>query len=422
MTLINYIGLVFIATVILGLAVMILSERLAMRHNRGEYGNIAKPKNEELIKRYEAIIEQKERGEKIVLEKYNKVLSEKKDTEAVIRSIAEGLVVVDAHGNVIMMNPTAEKLLGVSQKNKIGKPILENIKKEQLVSLVANSPGGEDREIEIVSSEDETKKILRSSSAIIENENGQTVGMVSVLSDVTKQKELDQLKSDFVSKVSHELRTPIITIQNAVTLLLSKSLGAVTGKQEEFLNIAKRSLGRLALLINDLLDESKLEASKVELELKPCSVENLIKDVCDALNAWTMTKVIRIEKNVMKNIPDINLDYKRMTQVLINIIGNAIKFTPREGIITIETGLDEGKKNVVVSVSNTGPGISENDLSRIFDKFYQGGEGALADIGGTGLGLSIAKEIVLLHKGKIWAENTKERGVKFSFTLPVTIT
>ena len=420
MTLINYIGLVFIATVILGLTIMVLSERLGMRHNRGEYGNIAKPKNEELIKRYEAIIEEKERGEKMIREKYDKVLSEKKDTEAVIRSIAEGLVVVDAHGKVIMMNPTAEKLLGVSQKNKVGKPIMEDLRKEQLVSLVANSPGEENKEIEIASSGDETRKILRSSSAIIENESGQTVGMVSVLSDVTKQKELDQLKSDFVSKVSHELRTPIITIQNAVALLLSKSLGAVTGKQEEFLNIAKRSLDRLALLINDLLDESKLEAAKVELNLKPCSVENLVKDVCDALSAWMITKAIGIEKNIPKNIPEVSMDYNRMTQVLTNIVGNAIKFTPQKGIITIEARLDDSRKNIVVSVSDTGPGISENDLGRVFDKFYQGGERALTDVSGTGLGLSIAREIVLLHKGKIWAESAEGQGAKFSFSLPVT--
>ncbi|MDD5437503.1 MAG: ATP-binding protein, partial [Candidatus Omnitrophica bacterium] len=334
--------------------------------------------------------------------------------------IAEGLVVVDAKGNVIMMNPTAEKLLGISQKDKVGKPITENARKEHLISMSANPAGEENSEIEVMSPEDETKRILRSSSAVIENENGQTVGMVSVLSDVTKQKELDQLKTDFVSKVSHELRTPIITVQNAIALLLDKSLGDITAEQDKYLNIARRSLQRLALLVNDLLDEAKLEASKMELQVASCPIEKLINDACDALNAWAMTKAIKIEKKVRQGMPEVSLDYNRIIQVINNLIGNAIKFTPREGVITIEAGLDEHRKNMLVSVSDSGPGIEKKDLEKIFDKFYQiKGERVHTDINGTGLGLSIAREIVLLHKGKIWVENGKSGGAKFSFTLPL---
>lgn len=419
-----YVGLVLVLTIIISLVIMSLSEHWAMLQKDSaknvdkEPDKTSKAKNEELIKQYEAIISQKERNEKIIQEKYDKVLSDKKNTEAVIRSIAEGLVVVDASGNVIMMNPTAEKLLAISQKDKVGKPILGDLKKEQLVSLIANRPGEDGREMEIKSSEDETRKIIRSSSAIIENEDGQTVGMVSVLSDITKQKELDRLKSDFVSKVSHELRTPIITVENAVTLLLGKSLGGITEKQEEFLKIAKRNLERLGILINDLLYESMLEASEVRLKIKPCSVEKLINDICDTLNAWTMTKDIKIEKKIQKDLPETELDYNRIVQVLNNIIGNAVKFTPKKGVITIEAGLEKDKKSVFISVSDTGPGIPEKDLDKIFDKFYQG-DRALTDISGTGLGLSISREIILLHKGKIWAENNKYNGAKVSFTLPI---
>ncbi|MDO8535443.1 MAG: ATP-binding protein [Candidatus Omnitrophota bacterium] len=375
---------------------------------------------QELHKQYNSIIEQKDQSEKAAWEKYNKVASDKKDTEAVIRSIAEGLVVVDAKGNVIMMNPTAEKLLGVSRENKAGRSILEDLKKEQLISMTSRSSQGEDREIEISSKDDETKKILRSSSAVIENENGQTVGMVSVLSDVTKQKELDQAKSDFVSKISHEFRTPIITIQNSVVLLLGETLGPITKKQEEFLNIAKRSLDRLALLIEDLLDMSKIEASKIELKITPCSVEKLIKDSCDALNAWAMTKAIEIKIDIQKDIPLIPMDYNRMIQVINNIVGNAVKFTPRSGLITIKSGLTQDGRNVFVSVTDTGAGISRGELEKIFEKFHQASDRALADISGTGLGLAIAREIVLMHKGKIWAESDEGQGAKLSFTLPIT--
>jgi NtrC-family two-component system sensor histidine kinase KinB len=374
---------------------------------------------QELSKKYESIINDKSNNEEVAWKKYNKVLNGKKETEAVIRSIAEGLLVVDAKGKVVMMNPAAEKLLDVEKKDKIGRPVLEDIKKEQLVSLAKGSPDKEGAEIEIVSKEDETKKILRSSTAVIEDENGQTVGMVSVLSDVTKQKELDQMKSDFVSKVSHELRTPIVTVQNSLALLLSKTTGPVTNEQEKFLSIAQRNLKRLGHLIDDLLDLSKLEASKMEMKFESHSIEKLVEEVCETIATWAQSKAIKIEHKVGNDIPNINLDYNKIIQVLTNIIGNAVKFTPREGMINVEAGIDGSKENVLVSVTDTGPGIAKEGVDKVFDKFQQVGERVSTDISGTGLGLSIAKEIVELHGGKIWVESDKGQGAKFTFILPM---
>lgn len=376
---------------------------------------------EDLDKKYSAILEDKAENEKIAWDKYKRVLLHKKEVDAVMRSIAAGLVVVDDKDNVIMMNPTAEKLLGVSRKDKIGKSILRNIKKEQLVALTTSTPDDKNKEIEVAGKGNETKKVLRSSSAVIEDEDGQTVGMVSVLSDVTKQKELDQLKSEFVSKVSHELRTPIITIQNSVSLLLNKSIGALTEAQDKFLKIAQNNLKRLGTLIDDLLDLAKLEAAKVELKREPCSIEKVIADVCDTLATWAETKAIKIERKIQAGLPYTNFDYNRVIQVMNNLAGNAIKFTPREGRVTIEAGLDENQKNILVSVTDTGIGIAKEDLERVFDKFQQAGDRAATDISGTGLGLSIAKEIVELHGGRIWAESEKGRGARFSFTLPLNI-
>ena len=147
----------------------------------------------ELRQKYESVIERKTENEAIAWKKYKKIINEKKQTEAVIRSIAEGLVVVDAQGKVVMINPAAEKLLGVSRQDKVGKSLTEDMRDEQLVSLSQGSPDKEDKEIELTSRQDSTKKVLRASTAVIENENGQTIGMVSVLSDITKQKKLYQL-------------------------------------------------------------------------------------------------------------------------------------------------------------------------------------------------------------------------------------
>ena len=141
--------------------------------------------------------------------------------------------------------------------------------------------------------------------------------------------------------------------------------------------------------------------------------------MCDTLIAWVEAKAIKIEKRIQKNIPEVNLDSNRIIQVLNNIIGNAVKFTPADGGITVEAKLDEAQKNILVSIADTGIGIAKEDLNKVFDKFQQVGERTSTNIGGTGLGLAIAKEIVQLHRGKIWVESEKGQGAKFTFTLPI---
>ncbi len=375
----------------------------------------------ELRQKYEAVIDRKTENEAIAWKKYKKIINEKKQTEAVIRSIAEGLVVVDAQGKVVMINPAAEKLLGVSRQDKVGKSLTEGMKDEQLISLSQGSPDKEEREIELTSRQDETKKVLRASTAVIENENGQTIGMVSVLSDITKQKELDNLKSAFVANVSHELRTPLVAIDKSLTLILEKEAGELSQTQEQFLSIAQRNLKRLSALINDLLDLSKLEAGKMEVRRKRMAINNVIQEVIDSLNNWARSKNITLEKRIEDMLPDVEIDPDRLAQVLTNLVGNAVKFTPNDGKITLEAKLSDGKKELEVSVKDTGIGIAPEDLPKIFSKFYQcGGDRMISDVNGTGIGLSIAKEIVELHGGKVWVESEKNQGARFIFTLPLT--
>jgi two-component system, NtrC family, sensor histidine kinase KinB len=242
--------------------------------------------------------------------------------------------------------------------------------------------------------------------------------MVSVLSDITKQKELDQLKSSFVASVSHELRTPLVAIEKSITLILSNAAGPISKDQEQFLSIAERNLKRLSLLINDLLDLSKLEAGKMELLRELCSIENIIDEAIKSFDAWASAKSIRMEKNIHGPISDLYADSNKINQVLNNLIGNAIKFTPNNGSIIIEVSFDDENKEIKVVVQDTGSGIAQGDLKKVFDKFYQAAK-AHSEIIGTGIGLSIAKEIVELHGGRIWAESEQGRGAKFIFTLPL---
>lgn len=375
--------------------------------------------NQDLTQKYETVIKEKSQNEELAWKKYKKVAEYKKNTEAVIRSIAEGLVVVDSSGKVLMMNPAAEKLLGINKKEKIGKPLTEDLKDEQLVSFMKSAPEAENKEIELVSAKDETKKTLRASSAVVEDENGQTVGVVSVLSDITKQKELDQFKANFIANVSHELRTPLVSIDKSIALILNNAVGEVTTPQREFLSIAQRNIKRLSLLINDLLDLSKLEAGRMIVKREPANIVSVINESIDGVENWAKTKGITLERKIQEGLLPVTIDSNKIIQVLNNLIGNAIKFTPNSGRITVEVKLS-GSDQIAVSVHDNGIGINKEDLPKVFDKFYQAGERISTDIQGTGIGLAIAREIVELHGGKIWAESEKGEGATFIFTLSVT--
>lgn len=359
---------------------------------------------------------QEHRRETAVLErKYHQTLTEKKQTSAVLESIAEGLVVVNSKGNVVMMNPAAEKLLGVKPGERIGKSISVGLREEQLVSMVQSTETGE-REIVLSAKQDSTKKVLRASNAVVSDENGNTVGMVAVLSDVTKQRELDEMKSDFVSKVSHELRTPIVAMRHSLSILIDQIAGPLSEEQQKFLDISQRNLDRLSHLINDLLDLSKLEAKKMELRLSEAPIAPVIRSVVDTMGPWAQSKGITLAVHLPDGLPDTVMDAGRLTQVITNLIGNAIKFTPSQGKVTVEAK-PSGGAFVEVSISDTGVGIAPEDIPKLFNKFQQVGERSSSDISGTGLGLAISKEIIDLHRGRIWAES-QSQGARFVFTVP----
>ena len=394
-----------------------VTEKLSMIMNK-QIDEKINSTTKELSQKYEKIIDEKAKSEDIAWKTYNKVLGDKRKTESVIRSVAEGVVVVDVNGNVIMLNPAAEKLLATSKKDKVGKSISDNIREEQVVSLFKGGADS-DQEIEVVGEGDEAKKIIRASSAVIENEDGQTVGMVSVLSDITKQRALDRMKSQFIANVTHELRTPLIAIDKSIEILFSEQAGNLSETQEQFLSLAARNLKRLRALIDDLLDLAKLEGGIMRIKCVDHRIEDVVNESVEIVNSWAGTKNIKIYRKIQDNLPTVYIDESRIIQVLNNLLSNAIKFTSKGGSIGVIVSSDEIKREVQVTVKDTGIGIDKDKLEKAFDKFYQIGESTPADIRGTGIGLSIAKEIIELHEGRIWIESEKGRGSEFIFTLPL---
>ncbi len=381
-----------------------------------KYQLVTQEKNREVEvvkKEFREVKEQYNQTQKL----YEQVESEKKTTEAVVRSIAEGLVVVNHKGEVLLMNPSAEKLLGVTKEKKVGRNILEDVRDELMVSMTREAGDSGDKVIEFRSKDENVKKILRQSSAVIQNENGQTVGMVNILTDVTKQRELDEIKNRFVSNVTHELRTPLVAMQKAATILLSGSAGPLTDTQTNFLNIVSRNVGHLSRLVEDLLDIAKIESGKMKFKIAPARLDKLIHDVCETLEPWTKSKEIHLAREADRNLPDIPMDTDKITQVLNNLIGNAVKFTPQGGHITVKSAWHTDGTKVQVSVTDTGTGIAPDHLPKLFGRFEQFGDSQ--GISGTGLGLSIAKEIVERHGGEISVTSELKKGSTFTFTLPI---
>jgi signal transduction histidine kinase len=231
-------------------------------------------------------------------------------------------------------------------------------------------------------------------------------------------RELDRMKSDFVSHVSHELRTPLTAIKGAVDLILREVTGPLTEKQIHYLKRVRSNTRHLAGLINDLLDLSKIESGKIELKSRRVSLGGLIYEVVEALRPVAAEKVIALETTVQEPSIAVWADRDKINQVLMNLVGNALKITPVEGRVIVSASRNGGA-NVQISVADTGPGVPAEEKEKIFAKFYQVAEGNGENSKGTGLGLAIAKALVELHGGKIWVESEEGRGSTFSFTLPV---
>jgi signal transduction histidine kinase len=236
-----------------------------------------------------------------------------------------------------------------------------------------------------------------------------------VLRDVSQQREIDRMKSDFISSVSHELRTPLTSIKAyAETMLDDPNMEQKT--RQEFLQIVNEESDRLTNLINGILDISKIEAGTIEIIRKPVNVSSLAKRAAESLEYVAGKKKIRLQTDIAQHLPELLGDENKIFSMITNLINNAIKFTPENGNVSVSAQLVNNE--LVVKVSDTGMGIPKNDMTKIFGRFYRVNRPG-KQIQGTGLGLAIVKEIVMKHDGRIDVESEIEKGSTFTVYLPV---
>ncbi|MBL7072851.1 MAG: PAS domain-containing protein [Candidatus Omnitrophica bacterium] len=241
--------------------------------------------------------------------------------------------------------------------------------------------------------------------------------------DISERKKAEEetkraieIKSDFISMVSHELRTPLTAIREGVNIISDGVAGKLTGMQKKFINLTQRNVDRLSRLINDVLSFQKLESGKIVFEMAPADINSVAREVKKTMTAYASAKGLKFVINADKKISKFKFDKDKITQVVMNIVDNAVKFTEK-GSITISTSLEDSK-NVKVSVKDTGIGIKKNDIPKLFQRFEQLGRKD-GKTGGSGLGLAICKDIVEKHDGRIWIESKIGKGTEFSFILPI---
>jgi PAS domain S-box-containing protein len=337
---------------------------------------------------------------------------------SILSATRDGLVVADDTGVVTTINRAACEILGVACDQVVGvRATIDSLLGTESCETGADAgvcvPAEIEREIEMA----DPRRIVYVRQDPIRDSRGELLGSVVTLRDVTTERDVTQMKNEFVSTVSHELRTPLTSIKGYIDLILDGDAGEVDEIQREFLGIVKENTDRLVQLINDMLDISRIESGRIHLNIQPLDVSESLIGTADTFRAVLDQKGHRLELDVEPDLPLVAGDRDRIGQVLINLTSNAIKYSPEGGVVTL--GARAEGREVIVSVRDEGLGIAEENLPRMFEQFYRVDSAMTREIGGTGLGLSICKSIVELLGGRIWVETELGKGSTFSFSLPV---
>lgn len=340
----------------------------------------------------------------------------RKRAEAILASTGDGLIVFDPDDIVTYINPAAATLAGLKPSKFLGKQMqlwkMLSMMPEENLDPAAD--GSQVREVRI---EEPEHRIMDVRTDPVLDEQGRYLGYVATLHDVTAEREVGQMKNEFVSTVSHELRTPLTSIKGYIDLILDGEAGEINEIQREFLSIVKQNSDRLVELINDMLDISRIESGRIHLKIQPLDMCDLIAGAVDTFQAVSEQSGHKLIPKAPSNLPKAAGDRDRVGQVLMNFISNAIKYSPEGGSVTVKATFDD--KNVTVSITDQGIGIAKEDQAKLFTKFYRVDSSLTREIGGTGLGLSICKSIIELLGGKVGVKSAAGKGSTFWFSLPV---
>jgi PAS domain S-box-containing protein len=344
--------------------------------------------------------------------------SEASQNQAILEGIADGVIVFDGEGRAIIANPAIGRLLDKAMDKIVGANIQE---------LMPDDVGAADRELITYLLHDTGSRrpgikigwgarTLSVSFAPVRGIGQEAIGTVAVFRDFTKEAEVDRMKSDFVSIASHELRTPLTSIKGYLELVMMGAGGPVNEQQATFLRVARDNADRLYELVDGLLDVSRIESGRIELDVKLIALAEIIDLAATTLQKQFEDRGLALKLDIEPNLPQVLGDPGRISQVMFNLMSNAYKYTP-EGQVTVRA---YQKENAIhVNVIDTGLGISAKDQEKLFSRFFRAGDAAVRQQPGTGLGLNITKSLIEMHGGQIWVESEPGQGSAFNFTLPL---
>lgn len=335
-------------------------------------------------------------------------------SDTILSSMFEGIMVTNAREEITLMNPSLRKIFMIDS-DPLGKKPLETLRNSAVQKIVDDLLKQKNRFIneKIVMTQPEEKFLEINGVSLVRHNIIE--GCVLVFHDITEIRRLETIRQDFVANVSHELRTPMASIKGYSETLLDGALDDKSNARD-FINIIHQDSNRLANLIDDLLDLSKIESGKMDMVFLPLEFKPIMQRTIGILEQPAREKSLTITFDISDTLPRISADDKRLSQVLLNLIDNAIKYTPPGGSIDINAR--DLEKLIQVNITDTGIGIPPEDISRIFERFYRVDKARSRELGGTGLGLSIVRNIVSAHGGEVWVQSEYGSGSTFSFTIP----
>lgn len=342
---------------------------------------------------------------------------------SILDSLSSGILAVDRGNRVLFINRAMARRLGLDPSAWIGRPVTQLLQVAQRYLGQTDTSEGqlnwqryekEERLRDLEWRDGDATIHFREKSRPLRDPAGKVIGRLFAYHDISHDKTVDQMKTEFIAVASHEMRTPMTSIKGSIDLILSGFAGEISGETQELLEIAKGSCDRLIRLINGILDLAKIEARQVKLYLVPLDLGDVAERSIRSVKALADRGEVTLTLSKAANLPRVEADKDRMEQVVTNLLSNAIKFSPAKSEVRVEVSADGAW--VRCAVLDQGPGIKPEDLERVFGKFEQVGDARRR--GGTGLGLAITQALVHEHKGKIWVESKLQEGSRFVFVLP----
>lgn len=345
------------------------------------------------------------------------LMTEKNKSMAIVKSISDPLLVLDTDYRIVLINNACEDFFDIVEADMQGRHFLEAIHNGEIFNHITSAVRtGTEQYERIIRLSRENDYYFNVVVAAVKDLESQNTGIIVVFHNVTELKELERVKTDFVATISHEFKTPLTSIMMAASMLSDSSMGMLNTEQQEVVEALKEDGEKLSILVNELLELSRIESGKAIYQFQSCLIQNIVKKSVKEFDNTASKKGIRVIIEKMDKLPPVYADFDKMNWVLNNLINNALKYTAAGDTVTIGAKLE--LPGVQIYVKDTGTGILPEYIGHVFDKFYQvkGGE---IEVRGTGLGLYVSREIVRAHNGEIWVSSKPGEGSIFTFTLPV---